>query len=136
MTALAAQAYQGLYSGDPVLGLPSGFAGTATITSSAGQPLGAVVNETGPGGQFSSYDAVHVGGTALNAPVALNNAFGGYYTGMGIQNTSASSGTVSVTYYDASGTPPSRASASPPTAISASTREAPPTGRRRAPTRR
>jgi alpha-tubulin suppressor-like RCC1 family protein len=103
--ALAAHAYQALYSGDTTLALPSGFAGTATITSSAGQPLAAVVNEVGPGGQFSSYDAVPAGGTALNAPVALNNAFGGYYTGMGIQNTSASSGTVTVTYYDTSGTP-------------------------------
>ena len=71
----------------------------------AGQPLGAVVNETGPGGQFSSYDAVPAGSTTLNVPVALNNAFGGYYTGMGIQNTSASAGTVSVTYYDARRTP-------------------------------
>jgi hypothetical protein len=65
--------------------------------------LGAVVNETGPGGQFSSYDAVPSGSTLLNAPVALNNAYGGYYTGMGIQNTSASPGAVSVTYYDTSG---------------------------------
>src|SRR5450759_1765201 len=73
-------------------------------TSSAGQPLGAIVNETGPGGQFSSYDSVPSGSTLLNVPVALNNAFGGYYTGMGIQNTSASGGTVFVTYYDASGT--------------------------------
>src|SRR5450756_2029226 len=97
-------AYQALYSGDATLALPSGFAGTATITSSAGQPLGAIVNETGPGGQFSSYDAVPSGSTFLNVPVALNNAFGGYYTGMGIQNTSASAGTVSVTYYDAFGT--------------------------------
>ena len=103
VTALAAHAYQGLYSGDPVLALPNGFAGTATITSSGGQPLGAIVNETGPGGQFSSYDAVPSGSTLLNAPVALNNAFGGYYTGMGIQNTSAIAGLVSVTYYDASG---------------------------------
>jgi hypothetical protein len=104
VTALAAHAYQALYSGgDATLALPSGFAGTATITSSAGQPLGAIVNETGPGGQFSSYDAVPSGSTLLNVPVALNNAFGGYYTGMGIQNTSASGGTVFVTYYDASG---------------------------------
>jgi hypothetical protein len=103
--ALAAHAYHALYSGDTTLALPSGFAGTATITSSPAQPLGAVVNEVGPGGQFSSYDAVPSGSTLLNAPVALNNAFGGYYTGMGIQNTSASSGTVTVTYYDATGTP-------------------------------
>jgi Bacterial Ig-like domain (group 3) len=105
VTALAAHAYRALFSGDTTLALPSGFAGTATITSTAGQPLGAVVNEVGPGGQFSSYDAVASGSTMLNAPVALNNAFGGYYTGMGIQNTSASAGTVTVTYYDASGTP-------------------------------
>jgi hypothetical protein len=104
ITALAAHAYQALYSGDPVLALPAAFAGTATITSSAGQPLGAIVNETGPGGQFSSYDAVPTGSTLLNVPVALNNAYGGYFTGMGIQNTSASVGIVSVTYYDASGT--------------------------------
>jgi Regulator of chromosome condensation (RCC1) repeat len=101
---LAAHAYQALYSGDALLALPAGFAGTATIASSAGQPLGAVVNETGPGGQFSSYDAVPAGSTTLNVPVALNNAFGGYYTGMGIQNTSASVGIVTVTYYDALGT--------------------------------
>jgi hypothetical protein len=37
--------------------------------------------------------------------VTLNNAFGGYYTGMGIQNTSATGGAVTITYYDASGTP-------------------------------
>jgi Big-like domain-containing protein len=104
VTALAAHAYQALFSGDTTLALPSGFAGTATITSTAGQPLGAIVNEVGPGGQFSSYDAVPAGSTLLNVPVALNNAFGGYYTGMGIQNTSASAGSVSVTYYDASGT--------------------------------
>jgi hypothetical protein len=103
--ALAAHAYQALYSGDTTLALPAGFAGTATIVSSTGQPLGAIVNETGPGGQFSSYDAVPSGNSLLNAPVALNNAFGGYYTGMGIQNTSGSSGSVTVTYYDASGTP-------------------------------
>jgi alpha-tubulin suppressor-like RCC1 family protein len=104
VSGLAAHAYQALYSGDAVLALPSGFAGTATITSSTSQPLGAIVNETGPGAQFSSYDAVPSGSTLLNVPVALNNAYGGYYTGMGIQNTSASPGAVSVTYYDASGT--------------------------------
>jgi len=105
VTGLAAHAYKPLYSGDAMLALPDGFAGTATITNSASQPLGAIVNETGPGGQFSSYDAMPSGSALLNVPVALNNAFGGFYTGMGIQNTSASPGAVSVTYYDASGTP-------------------------------
>jgi hypothetical protein len=104
VSALAAHAYRALYSGDPMLALPAGFTGTATIISTAAQPLGAIVNETGPGGQFSSYDAVPAGASLLNVPVALNNAYGGYYTGMGIQNTSASPGAVSVTYYDALGT--------------------------------
>jgi hypothetical protein len=102
VTALAAHAYQALYSGDTTLALPSGFAGTATITGT--QLLGAIVNETGPGGQFSSYDAVPSGSALLNVPVALNNAYGGYYTGMAIQNTTGSPGLLSVTYYDASGT--------------------------------
>ena len=104
VTGLAAHAYHALYSGDATLALPSGFAGTATITSTAAQPLGAIVNETGPGGQFSSYDAVPSGSTALFAPAALNNAYGGYNTGMGIVNTTGTAGTVTITYYDAIGT--------------------------------
>lgn len=100
--ALPAGAYQGLYSGDPALGLPDGFAGTATISSSA-SPLAAIVNETGPGGQFSSYDAVPAGSTTLYAPAALDNAYGGYNTGMAIQNTTATTATVTVNYYDPSG---------------------------------
>ena len=103
LNGVAAGAYQGLYSGDAALGLPSGFAGTATITSSAGN-LAAVVNETGPGNQFSSYDAVPAGSYTNYAPVALNNAYGGYNTGMGIQNTTATAGTVTIAYYDSSGT--------------------------------
>ena len=103
VTALAAHAYQALYSGDTALALPSGFIGTATITST-GQLLGAIVNETGPGGQFSSYDAVPVGSASLNVPAALNGAYGGYFTGMGIQNTLATPGAVTVTYYDTAGT--------------------------------
>jgi hypothetical protein len=102
LNGVAAGAYQGLYSGDAALGLPAAFAGTATIQSSAG-PVAAVVNETGPGGQLSSYDAVPTGSTTLFAPVALNNAFGGYYTGMGIQNTTAIAGTVTINYYDSLG---------------------------------
>ncbi len=102
LTGVPAGAYQGLYSG--TAGLPAAFAGTATITNSGGS-LAAVVNETGPGGQFSSYDAVPVGSMTLYAPAALSNAFGGYNTGMGIQNTTGTAGTVTVTYYDNAGTP-------------------------------
>jgi len=104
LSAVGAGAYRGIYSGDATLGLPAGFAGTATITSSAGA-LAAVVNETGPGGQFSSYDAVPAGSPTLYAPAALNKAYGGYTTGMGIQNTTATAGTVTINYYDSSGTP-------------------------------
>jgi hypothetical protein len=100
--SVAAGAYQALYSGDATLGLPNQFAGTATIASSAGN-LAAVVNEVGPGNQFSSYDAVPAGNTTLYAPVALRNAYGGYNTGMGIQNTTGTAGTVNVTYYDSTG---------------------------------
>ena len=96
-----AGAYQGIYSGGA--GLPAAFAGTATITSS-GQPLAAVVNETGPGGQLSSYDALAQGNTTLFAPAALNNAYGGYFTGMGIQNATGAPGTVTINYYNATGT--------------------------------
>jgi len=103
LSGLAAGAYQGLYSGDATLALPSGFAGTATIISSAGL-VAAVVNETGPGGQFSSYDAVPSGSATLFAPAALRNAYGGYYTGMGIQNTTGTPGTVTINYYNTSGT--------------------------------
>ena len=103
LQGVASGSYQALYSGDTALGLPNGFAGTATITSSAGA-LAAVINETGPGGQFSSYDAVPAGSTTLFAPVALRNAFGGYNTGMGIQNTTGVAGTVSINYYNSSGT--------------------------------
>ena len=103
VNGLAPSAYVGLYSGDPTLALPAGFAGTATIASSAGS-VAAVVNETGPGGQFSSYDAAAAGSTTLNSPMALNNAYGGYNTGMNIQNTTGGAGTVTISYYDSTGT--------------------------------
>jgi photosystem II stability/assembly factor-like uncharacterized protein len=107
LTGVPAGAYRGVYSGDSGsatdANLPTDFAGTATITSGTGQPLAAVVNEVGPGGQFSSYDAVAAGNTTLQAPVALNNAFGGYYTGIGVQNTTATAGIVTLKYFDAAG---------------------------------
>jgi hypothetical protein len=105
VNGVAPQAYRGLYSGDLTLALPPGFTGTATISSNASQPLAAVINETGPGNQFSSYDAVPTGSTSLNAPIALRNAFGGYNTGFNIQNVSPTAGMVNVTYYDSAGAP-------------------------------
>jgi hypothetical protein len=105
VSGVAPSAYRPLYSGDSSLALPAGFAGTATISSDALQPLAAVVNETGPGGQISSYDALAGGGTTLYAPVAIRNWYGGYYTGFGIQNLSSTAGTVNVTYFDNTGKP-------------------------------
>lgn len=100
--SLPAHGYAGLFSGDTTLALPMGFTGTATIASDGGV-LAGIVNEVGPGGQFSSYDAVSAGATTLYAAAALNNAYGGYTTGMGIQNTTGTAGAVTVTYYDGSG---------------------------------
>ena len=101
VTAVPSHGYRGLYSGDSALGLPNGFHGSATISEAYG--VAVTVNETGPGGQFSSYDAVALGAQTLQAPVAINNAFGGYYTGIGLQNTTANAGTVTVTYNDSTG---------------------------------
>jgi uncharacterized protein YkwD len=109
LSGVAAGAYRGVYSGDSGqpgdAKLPGGFGGTATISASAGGQLAAIVNEIGPGGQFSSYNAVPAGGTTLYAPVALKGAYGGYNTGMAIQNTTGSSGTVTINYYDSGGAP-------------------------------
>jgi hypothetical protein len=107
LAGVPAGAYRGVYSGDarqPTdARLPANFAGTATLSSSTGGPLAAIVNEVGPGGQFSSYDAMAGGSLSLAAPVALNNAFGGFNTGIGVQNTTATAGTVTLTYYDNNG---------------------------------
>lgn len=106
LAQVPAHAYRAVYSGVSGgandAGLASNFAGIATITSDSGW-VAAIVNEVGPGGQFSSYDAIATGATTLGAPVALKAAYGGYNTGMAIQNTTASAGSVTVTYYDSNG---------------------------------
>jgi hypothetical protein len=111
LTAVPALAYRAIYQGDPAVGLPAGFAGTATITST-GQPLAAIINEVGNGG-FSSYVAATAGSNQVQAPVALNNAFGGYFTSMGIQNTGGTAGTLTITYYDTAGAPTVKTTAIP-----------------------
>lgn len=96
--------YSGVSGGANDAGLAGNFAGTATITSNNGE-VAAIVNEVGPGNQFSSYDAIAAGATTLDAPVALKAAYGGYNTGMAIQNTTGTAGSVTVTYYDSTGSP-------------------------------
>src|SRR5207244_10802092 len=52
LTGIPPHAYRDAYSGAPGL-LPDGFAGTATMTDIApGHGFAAIVNETGPHGQF------------------------------------------------------------------------------------
>jgi hypothetical protein len=99
---LAPNAYWGLYQGEVGTPLPVNFSGTATITSSPAQNLAVIVNEVGPGG-FLTYTASNSGATTLYAPVVFNNAYGGYNTGMGIQNVSTTS-TANVTINYAGGT--------------------------------
>jgi hypothetical protein len=100
-------AYVGVYSGSSGsvtdANLPVNFAGTATIQSSAGS-VAAIVNELGPGGQFSSYDAVAQGSTILYAPVVFNDAYGGFNTGIGLQNLAASPAMVTISYAGQVGT--------------------------------
>jgi hypothetical protein len=103
MSSLPAHGYVGLFSGDATLALPDGFTGTATITAGVTGMVAAVVNETGPGGQFNSYDAISAGAADLFAAAALNSAYGGYTTGMAVQNTTGLPGTVTVDYYDGAG---------------------------------
>ena len=105
LTTVPPHAYRDAYSG--TAGLPDQFVGTATITVlnplPAASSVAVVVNEVGPNGQFGSYDAVSNASMVWNAPIALNAGFGGYYTGINVQNTSTSPGTVSITYYDSAG---------------------------------
>ena len=95
--SLAPNAYWGLYQGETGTPLPAGFHGTATITSSPAQNLAVIVNEVGPGG-FLTYSATNSGATTLYAPVVFNNAYGGYFTGMGIQNVSGLTANVTINY--------------------------------------
>ena len=104
---LVGGAYAATYSGNSGQAsdslLAPGFIGTAIITTSPSVLLAAIVNELGPNGQFSSYDAVPAGATTLYAPTTLKNAYGGYNTGVALQNIAAAVAHVTITYYDALG---------------------------------
>lgn len=100
--------YVGLYSGDPALGLPDGFTGSAIVASlgtltTPGPPIAAVVNETGPNKQFSSYDADGFLAGTLYIPAAMHDAYGGYTTGIAIANGLSTPATTTITYYTPSG---------------------------------
>ncbi|MCL5960378.1 MAG: M4 family metallopeptidase [Chloroflexi bacterium] len=96
---LSVRGYVGLYQGGGIL--PTGWAGSAVITMN--QPVIAVVNESKSSGDAMGYSGVGPGATVVNLPVVMDNAYGGWNTGAGIQNTSSSSATVNVDYYSNAG---------------------------------
>lgn len=79
-------------------GLPTGFNGSAIITSSA-QPVVATDNQTADGGFTQSYNGFISGATTLYVP----GLYDGYYTwdaSLNIQNVGSASATVTVDYSD------------------------------------
>jgi hypothetical protein len=83
--------------------LPDGFAGPATVTSLDGQPLVAVVNAVKQGsGMATAYDAVAIGGPALHLPL-LYREFGGWSSGVQLQNVGNASAVVNLTFYQEDG---------------------------------
>jgi hypothetical protein len=94
--------------GLPINGLPSGWAGSAQVTVIGSQGIVMFVNEQGGttatgGDQSGTYSAAANGGTTLGLPVIANGAFGGYITGATIQNTSSTTVSGTIQYYDVTG---------------------------------
>ncbi|MCL5958127.1 MAG: hypothetical protein M1358_02225 [Chloroflexi bacterium] len=92
--------YWGLYQGGEPL--PLGFAGTAVVTSN--QPIAAVVNEIATTGQAMSYEGTAQPANTVYLPLIMKNAYGGWTTGLTVQNTSDNPASVTVVYYNDDGT--------------------------------
>jgi hypothetical protein len=77
---------------------------SARITSS--QPLAAIVRQrreqNGVSKVFMSYNCVSSGSTTVHAPLIMNN-YSSWDTSMTVQNTSASSASITMYYYNSSG---------------------------------
>jgi hypothetical protein len=90
--------YQGSASDGPAVG-----AYTAVIQSTL--PLAAIVNEVAPSStstkQSTSYNTFSSGAAILQLPLVENAGSDPWNTGLGIMNTSSTSTTVLVNYYDA-----------------------------------
>jgi hypothetical protein len=100
--ALPSRGYWGVFQGGGQL--PAGFIGSATVISS--QPVVATVNEVnyGPiGGGATTYTGLDKGATTVHFPAVMNNAFGGWTTGMSLVNVGSAQGMVTIQYYDSSG---------------------------------
>ena len=80
----------------------AGAAGWGLVTSD--KEVAVFANEFAPGGtDGSSYTSIQMpagGGSTLFAPAIANNAYGGYTTGIGLNNTSGTATTATVTYRD------------------------------------
>lgn len=99
--SLNAYAVRPIFHGDPNLGLPAHFYGSATISSD--QPLAGVVNENGGGATSGTYNLLTAGGQRIYLPVLANGAYGGYVSGLTILNLTAAPITFSLQYYDSQG---------------------------------
>ena len=91
--------------------LPDGFVGAATVVSDSGQALGGVVNEVRSASTMATgYDVVDRGADSVFAPLAYRS-FGGWNSGIQVQNVGAATTTVSVTFYEQNGTAAARVQA-------------------------
>jgi hypothetical protein len=85
----------------PANPFPLGSHGTGIITSS--QPLNVIVSEATPFGG-SAYAVAEGSASSLIAPLAVNNAFGGYITQLTIYNGGISATPVTIQFYKNDGT--------------------------------
>jgi hypothetical protein len=87
----------------PFGGLPIGFYGWAEIDGQAGSQLSSVTWETDA--KFEAvFNAQTTPATTLYAPTVFNNTFGDYNTGASLVNPNATPVSITITYYDHTGT--------------------------------
>lgn len=82
-------------------GLPDGFIGSAVVTSN--QPIVGVVNETKAAGSAMGYGALDLFVPTNFLPVVMNNAYGGWTTGINVMNVGLAPATVTIKYYGLNG---------------------------------
>ncbi|MCL5962203.1 MAG: SBBP repeat-containing protein, partial [Chloroflexi bacterium] len=92
--------YWGTYQGGKFGG---NWAGSAIITAAEG--VVAVVNEVHSSGRAISYNGFPQASTKVYLPAMLNNAYGGWTTGVAVQNPNLNPASGTITYYDNAGAP-------------------------------
>lgn len=93
--------------GLPAIGLPAGFYGSATVSATG--PVAMVVNEAGGttalgSAQSGTYAAINSGGNSVGVPVVANLGFGSFTSGLTILNTSNTTLSGTISYYNSNGT--------------------------------